>query len=86
MGIILAAAMSPKEHERKGGRAVTFDEMEKSVKELHDNQIVQGYFLHRVEANLDRLEQKLDRLEGMSSEIARPLKSSLTVSCCSSPP
>jgi predicted nucleic acid-binding Zn-ribbon protein len=42
---------------------VTFDEMELSMKELRDNQVVQGHLLHRVEMNLDRLEENINRLE-----------------------
>jgi methyl-accepting chemotaxis protein len=40
---------------------MTFEEMEKSVKELRDNQIVQGYRLGRTESNLDRLEMLVER-------------------------
>ena len=35
---------------------MTFDEMGQSMKELRDNQVVQGEILHRVESRLDRLE------------------------------
>ena len=49
---------------------MTFEEMEKSVKELQDNQIVQGYRLGRTESNLDRLEADLQRLEGVVEKIA----------------
>ena len=35
--------------------------MEKSVNELRDNQIVQGYRLGRTESNLDRLEAIVER-------------------------
>jgi predicted nucleic acid-binding Zn-ribbon protein len=42
---------------------VTFDEMELSMKDLRDNQVVQGQLLHRVEMNLDRLEGNINRLE-----------------------
>ena len=49
---------------------MTFEEMEKSVKELHDNQIVQGYRLGRTESNLDRLEADLHRLEGVVEKLA----------------
>ncbi len=34
---------------------MTFEEMEQSVRELRDNQIVQGRLLDRVETSLDRL-------------------------------
>jgi archaellum component FlaC len=47
-----------------------FEEMEKSVKELQDNQIVQSYRLGRTESNLDRLEADLHRLEGVVEKIA----------------
>jgi hypothetical protein len=47
-----------------------FEEMEKSVKELQDNQIVQSYRLGRTESNLDRLEADLHRLEGVVQKIA----------------
>jgi hypothetical protein len=40
---------------------MTFEEMEKSVKELQDNQVVQGYRLGRTEGNLDRLEAMVER-------------------------
>jgi hypothetical protein len=40
---------------------MTFDDMEKSVNELRDNQIVQGYRLGRTESNLDRLEAMVER-------------------------
>jgi prophage DNA circulation protein len=56
---------------------MTPDEMEKSVKELQDNQIVQGYRLARTETNLDRLEAdvhlfvaQLDRLEVVVEKLA----------------
>jgi hypothetical protein len=39
--------------------------MEQSVKELRDNQVVQGKILNRVELNLERVTERLDRLEGM---------------------
>ncbi|MGH9455286.1 MAG: hypothetical protein ACRD2O_15100 [Terriglobia bacterium] len=35
---------------------MTFEEMERSVSEWRDNQVVQGQLLHRTETNLDRLE------------------------------
>ena len=41
---------------------MTFDEMQQSMKDLRDNQVVQGQLLHRVETNLDRLEEKVERL------------------------
>lgn len=34
---------------------MTFDEMQQSMKELRDNQVVQGQLVHAVERNLDRL-------------------------------
>lgn len=40
---------------------MTFEEMEKSLKELGDNQLVQGYRLARTESNLDRLEAMVER-------------------------
>ena len=40
-----------------------FAEVEQSLKELRDNQIVQGQILHRVETNLEVLGERLDRLE-----------------------
>lgn len=43
---------------------MTFEEMQLSMKDLHDNQVVQGELLNRVGTNLDRLEEKLERLEG----------------------
>ncbi len=49
---------------------MTFEEMENSVKELRDNQIVQGYRPGRTESNLDRLEADLHRLEGVVERIA----------------
>ena len=49
---------------------MTFEEMEKSVKALQDNPIVQGYRLGRTESNLDRLEADLHRLEGVVEKIA----------------
>jgi hypothetical protein len=44
---------------------VTFDEMEQSVRELRDNQVVQGEILNRVELNLERVTERLGKLEGM---------------------
>lgn len=49
---------------------MTFDEMQQSMKELRDNQVVQGQLLFRVETNLERLEEKLDRLEGVVEKLA----------------
>ena len=43
---------------------MTFQEMEQSVKEWRDNQIVQGQILNRVELNLERLTERLGALEG----------------------
>ena len=42
---------------------MTFEEMEQSLKESRDNQVVQGQLLYRVETNLDRLEGNIERLE-----------------------
>jgi hypothetical protein len=50
---------------------MTFEEMEKSAKELQDNQIVQGYRLGRTESNLDRLEADLQRLEVVVESLLR---------------
>jgi len=47
---------------------MTFEEMQQSMKELRDNQIVQGHLLHRVETNLDRLEGNLERLEEQTEQ------------------
>lgn len=44
---------------------MTFDEMDKAIRDLRDNQVVQGYRLGRTESNLDRLEADLHRLEQM---------------------
>lgn len=49
---------------------MTFEEIEKSVRELRDNQMVQGYRLGRTETNLDRLETDLQRLEGVVEKLA----------------
>ncbi|MHB8653609.1 MAG: hypothetical protein ACYDA9_06995 [Terriglobia bacterium] len=35
---------------------MTYEEMQQSLKELRDNQVVQGEIVFRVEKNLDRLE------------------------------
>ena len=35
---------------------MTYEEMQQSLKELRDNQVVQGELVFRVEKNLDRLE------------------------------
>ncbi len=40
---------------------MTFDEMEQSIKELRDNQVVQGQLLQRVVTNLDRLEGMVEQ-------------------------
>jgi hypothetical protein len=40
------------------------------MKELQDNQIVQGYRLGRTESNLDRLEADLHRLEVVTEKLA----------------
>jgi hypothetical protein len=40
---------------------MTFEEMQKSMKELRDNQLVQGYRGARTETNLDRLEEMAER-------------------------
>ncbi|HXJ96834.1 MAG TPA: hypothetical protein VMT20_28665 [Terriglobia bacterium] len=40
------------------------------MRNLQDNQTVQGYRLGRTEANLDRLEADLQRLEGVVEKIA----------------
>jgi len=40
---------------------MTFEEMGKSMKELRDNQIVQGEILHRIDTRLDRLEVIVER-------------------------
>ena len=37
------------------------EEIENSIRELKDNQIVQGYRLARTESNLDRLEAMVER-------------------------
>jgi hypothetical protein len=37
------------------------EEMERSLKELRDHQVVQGQLLHRVESNLDRLEGMVEQ-------------------------
>jgi hypothetical protein len=42
---------------------VTLEEMQQSMMELRDNQVVQGQILHRVETNLECLGERLDRLE-----------------------
>ncbi|HUI43151.1 MAG TPA: hypothetical protein VL523_14405 [Terriglobia bacterium] len=49
---------------------MTPQEMGKSIEELRDNQVVQGYRLGRTESNLDRLEADLHRLEGVVEKIA----------------
>jgi len=46
-----------------GGDSMTYEEMQQSMKDLRDNQLVQGQILHRVESNLERVGEKLDRLE-----------------------
>ncbi|HEV2381326.1 MAG TPA: hypothetical protein VG206_16215 [Terriglobia bacterium] len=40
---------------------MTFEEMDKSIGELRDNQMVQGYRLARTESNLDRLEAMVEQ-------------------------
>lgn len=40
---------------------MTFEELEQSVRELRDNQAVQGQLLHRVGSNLDRLEGMVEQ-------------------------
>jgi hypothetical protein len=35
---------------------MTFEDMGKSMKELRDNQVVQGQILHRIDSRLDRME------------------------------
>jgi hypothetical protein len=54
---------------------MTFEEMEQSVKELRDNQIVQGHRLARTETNLDRLvaivEQNTQAIARNTQGIAR---------------
>jgi methyl-accepting chemotaxis protein len=40
---------------------VTPEEMEQSVNELRDNQVVQGQLLHRVEGRFDRIELIVER-------------------------
>ena len=54
---------------------MTFEEMEKSARHLHDNQIVQGYRPGRTEATLDRLEAMVERnalqIERNSQQIER---------------
>ncbi len=54
---------------------MTFDDMEKSVNELRDNQIVQGYRLGRTEANLDRLEVVVEKLAHGFIELQSAMKS-----------
>jgi methyl-accepting chemotaxis protein len=45
---------------------VTFqEEMAQSVKDLRDNQIVQGQILNRVELNLELVTERLGRLDGI---------------------
>jgi methyl-accepting chemotaxis protein len=50
---------------RRGTGNLTFQEIEQSVKELRDNQIVQGQILNRVELNLERVTERLEGLETM---------------------
>jgi hypothetical protein len=49
--------------------------MEKTARELHDNQMFQGYRPARTETNLDRLEQKVehlaDKLDHLESLVER---------------
>jgi len=52
---------------------VTFEEVEQSIKGLRDNQVVQGYLLHRVEINLDRLEEKVEQLADKIEQLADKL-------------
>jgi hypothetical protein len=60
-----------KQNENDNGRSnMTFEEMQKSVGELRDNQFVQGYRLARTETNLDRLETDVQRLEGVVEKLA----------------
>jgi len=54
---------------------MTPDEMEKSIQELRDNQIVQGYRLGRTEANLDRLESVVEKLAHGFIELQSAMKS-----------
>ncbi|HEV2351259.1 MAG TPA: hypothetical protein VG028_15590 [Terriglobia bacterium] len=49
---------------------MTYEEMQQSMKDLRDNQLVQGQILHRVETNLDHLGEKLGRLEGVVEKLA----------------
>src|SRR5512135_1016252 len=44
---------------------MTFEEMQQSMKDLRDNQVVQGQILNRVELNLERMGERLGRLEGV---------------------
>ena len=44
--------------------------MQQSMRDLRDNQVVQGQLLHRVETNLDGLGEKFDRLEGVVEKLA----------------
>jgi hypothetical protein len=67
--------------------------MELSMKELRDNQVVQGQLLHRVEMNLGRLEETFTALRriltagrGSSSKTPRPSLSWPTGLCCCSLP
>ncbi len=53
---------------RVGGGGVTFQELEQSVKELRDNQVVQGQILNRVELNLERFTERLGTLEEMVAQ------------------
>ena len=52
---------------------MTFDEIELSMKELRDNQVVQGQLLHRVEMNLDRLEENINRTEGLVEQNSKAI-------------
>ncbi len=47
---------------------MTFQELEQSVKELRDNQVVQGQILNRVELNLEPFTERLRTLEGMVAQ------------------
>ena len=50
---------------------MTFDELEQSVRELRENQIVQGEMLHRTEAKMEHFDEGLDRLEGVVERLAK---------------
>jgi len=41
---------------------MTFEEMQQSMRDLRDNQIVQGQILNRVELNLESMGERLGRL------------------------